>query len=514
MTVAQWLTAFVGIIWIRIFLEGFSSPSMTGYFQTDIYALSHYLIFFIAAVLTSIVVIGGSLSIPLIPMTRAVIFILPILWLPPLIDLTYGGAQMTYIYTSNIQTFVTYYLTYFGPMGSGATLGLRIELGILIVLFGGYVYLHTKSVTYALVGAWLQYTLIFLFGSLPSLVALIVPSKDFFIAIQQSIIPRSFSHPSEIYTAYRTLELLFDAALTKMLYVLLVIASVLWIRLALPDSFTAIVKNLRSERMFHFLLMFVFGILLALSSGVVVEWVFFDLITILVAFLSMVTACVFAIITNDLADESIDQISNAERPLVTGALTREMMRDGALISLLLTLFGGLALGSYALFWLGVFTAAYYVYSVPPLRLKRIPVFSSFFIGLASAAFMLLGFYLVSYDQTLLAFPGRVVFLVVASMMLLTNVRDLKDIEGDRAAGINTLPVLLGDRRARRVMGVMTVGAYVLVPLCIPVQSLWVPSLIAGALSWHVLEQGRSEKAIFLIYFSYLAVLVTTLYLTA
>jgi 4-hydroxybenzoate polyprenyltransferase len=257
--------------------------------------------------------------------------------------------------------------------------------------------------------------------------------------------------------------------------------------------------------------MFVLGVFVALSSGVMISWVFLDLVTFLVALCSMISACIFAIITNDLVDESIDRISNPERPLVTGALTTEIMRDGARIALLSTLLGGLALGSYALFWLSVFTAAYYVYSAPPLRLKRVPVLSSFFIGLASVSFMLLGFYLVSYDQTLLAFPGRLAFLVVASMMLLTNVRDLKDIDGDRAAGINTLPVILGDRRARRIMGIMALGAYALVPLCIPVRSLWVPSLIAGLGSWYLLEKGRTERAIFSVYFVYLVGLVAMLY---
>lgn len=512
MTIGQWLAAFVGIIWIRIFLEGFSSPSMTGYFQTDIYALTHYTIFFFAAVLTSIVVIGGLLRLPIVPMTRAVIFILPILWLPPLIDLTYGGAQMTYLYTPSFRALFIDYATYFGPLtDGGATLGLRIEIAILIVLFGGYVYLHTKSVAKALTGAWLQYTLVFLFGSLPSLVAILVPSNNFFSEIQRSLIPRSFSHPSEMYTAYRTFELLFDATLSKMLYLLLAGASVLWVRLAYPGIFRAMVRNLRTERILHYLVMFVLGVLVALSSGAVIAWSFFDVITFAVALCSMVAACVFAIVTNDLVDEQIDRVSNPERPLATGAITRGAMQEAALIALLLTLFGGLALSTYALFWLSIFTAAYYVYSVPPLRLKRIPIFSSFFVGIASASFMLLGFYIVSFDQTLAAFPGRLVFLLIASMTLLTNVRDLKDIEGDREAGINTLPVLLGDRRARRVMGILSCGAYILVPLCIPVSNLWIPSLIAGALSWHVLEQGRTERAIFSVYFAYLAVLVTVLY---
>lgn len=515
MTVGQWIAAFVGVVWIRMFLEGFSSPSVMGHVHSDVYALAHHTTFYLAVILTSIVVIGGLLGMRIVPMSRAVIFILPVIWLPPLIDLTYGGAQMTYIYTPSLSAVLENYVTYFGPLGNGgATVGMRMVIALLMLLFGAYVYVSSKSLVKAFVAAWLQYTVIFLIGVLPSLVALIVPSHDFFTAVHQSVVPRSFAHPSENYSTYRTLEVLFDAALLKMLYLILFAASVMWVRLASPRVFWAMVRNLRAERILHYVVMFALGVLIALSAGAGIGGAFFDVVTIVVAVCSMIAACMFAIITNDLEDESIDRISNTDRPLVTGALTREVMKDGALVALLLTLFGGLALGSYALFWLSTFTAAYYVYSVSPLRLKRVPILSSFLIGIASIAFMLLGFYLVSLDQTYAAFPERIVFLVVAFMTLFSNFRDLKDIEGDRAAGIKTLPVLLGDRRARRVMGIMTVGAYALVPLCIPVQSLWVPSLIAGALSWHVLEQGRSEKAIFLIYFAYLAVLVATLYLTA
>jgi 4-hydroxybenzoate polyprenyltransferase len=291
--------------------------------------------------------------------------------------------------------------------------------------------------------------------------------------------------------------------MAQSLYLILFASGAVWLYRVQGRAVRALVGNINPERLVHFLVFFALGGGIAFYQGAHIAWTALDFVTITVAVLTIIFTGMFAMVTNDLVDEPIDAISNKDRPLITGAITKDMMRDVLLLTGLMALFGALALGSYTLFWVLIFTAAYYIYSVPPLRLKRVPLLASVFIGIATLAVMLLGFFLVSADRAVTAFPAPFALLVVLFMMFISNVRDLKDIEGDAAAGIRTLPTILGERRSRMVIGAMMFVAYALVPLFIPRLVLWLPSLIAGFLSWTGLVHGKGEKFVFPLYFLYL-----------
>ncbi|MCX6789915.1 MAG: UbiA family prenyltransferase [Candidatus Kaiserbacteria bacterium] len=507
MSVAGWIAGFIGVVWIRCFLEAFSSPNKSGYLTSDLPTLLHYTLFYAAVIFLTVVCVSIATGISSTKMMRSVIFMLPLMWIAPLIDLMQKGSHMTYIFAANAEILFADFITCFG----GATLGLRIELGLLVLLLGGYVYLHTKRSSTAFVGMVVGYVVIFIAGSLPTLISFLLPTNGLFVSLQNSMLSHSFLHPSANYSVYRTLELLFDAGMAQSWYLILSIFGFAWLYRAQEDVVRALSHNLRPERIGHFMLMALLGGLIAFSAGSQISWTIFDFLTIAITGITILFTCIFAIISNDLVDESIDVISNIERPLVTGALTRKNMRDAGLVSGIMTILGALTLGSYATFWILVFTAAYYIYSVPPLRLKRVPLLASVFIGIATLVMMLLGFFLVSTNQALSAFPTSIALLVVVFMTLSANVRDLKDIEGDSSAGISTLPTLLGEKRARMTIGALMCIAYLFVPILIPISILWVPSSIAGVVSWGGLIQGKGERFVFPVYFMYLASVVLLLY---
>lgn len=517
MSIATWLAGFVGVVWIRYFLEAFSSPNISGYLPSDLPTLLHYTLFYAAVICVTVVCVSATTGIPPMKMMRVVIFVLPVMWLGPLIDLVCGGStHISYLFVANSSVLLHDFLTYFGPLtGVGATLGLRIELGILILMLGIYVFIHTKRLIMAILGMCAVYVVVFITAVLPSLIAFLFPlgagDTGLFLALQNALISHDFLHPSETYSAYRTLELLFDAIMAQTWYVVLCISGVIWTYHVKKDVVIAIFRNIRLERLFHFIVIAFLGGLIALSGGSLITWTILDFITIAVAVITIVFACIFAIAVNDIVDEPIDAISNTNRPLVTGTLSRSMMWNIELASGLMALAGALALGSYATFWILVFSATYYIYSVPPLRLKRVPVLASALIGIATLSMMLFGFFLVSTNQMLTAFPAPIALLVVLFMTLVANVRDLKDVEGDAAVGISTLPTLLGEKRSRMVIGVLMCVAYLFVPVLIPVSILWIPSGIAGIASWGGLIQGKGERLVFSIYFIYLASIVLLLY---
>lgn len=517
MSIAGWLAGVVGIIWIRIFLEAFSNPDVSkGFLDSALPTLLHCTLFYLGAVVVAVVVVSAVTRTSPLLMMRSIIFILPIMWLAPLIDLTYGGARIAYIFAAP-SVLLTDFFTYFGPLtGEGATLGLRIELGLIILMLGVYVFVRTKRLSTAFLGMIAGYVVIFASMVLPSI---LVPSSSGTLWGGNGILQNSLISHNSIYplyavyqaTDYASFSLFFDVSQAQIWYVILCISGMVWFYRVRKNVVCALFRNIRPERLTHFFVAGLLGGLIAIAEGVKINWTVLDFITIATALFTITFAWMFAVVTNDLVDEPIDAISNTDRPLITGALTKEMMRDVALVCGLLTLAGALALGSYATFWILLFSAAYYIYSVPPLRLKRVPLLSSAFIGVATLAIMLLGFFLISTSQVLSVFPAPVALLVVLFMTLITNVRDLKDSKGDAAAGIWTIPTLLGDTRARMVIGVMMFVAYAIVPLLMPITSLlWIPSLIAGVVSWLWVVQGRGERPVFSLYFVYLVSVVLIL----
>ncbi len=523
MSVVGWLAGAMGVVWIRYLLESFSSPNMSGYLFSDLPTLLHYTLFYFGAVTMTVVCVSVATKLSPLHMMRALVFMLPIVWLAPLIDLLRGGARMAYIYVATPGILFTDFLTYFGPFtGTGITFGLRVELGLLTLMLGAYVYIHTRRLSTAIIGAGIGYTVIFIAVAVPSLIAFFLPPvASGFIwasssgsawagALQSALVSHDFLHPSETYSVYRTAELLFNAMLAQVWYLIIFFFGTLWLYLVRKDIVRATLRNIRPERLAHFLIAALLGGLIVLAEGANIDWTILNLITIAVAALTITFAWMFAVIVNDIADESIDAVSNRERPLITGTLAKDTMRDAGFVVGLMALVGALTLGSYATFWILVFSAAYYIYSVPPLRLKRVPILASALIGIATLAIMMFGFFLLSANKIFAAFPPSIALLVVLFMTLLTNVRDIKDIQGDAAAGIWTLPTLLGDRLSRAIIGILVFIAYASVPLLFPIQILWIPSLIVGAVSWIGLVRGKGERFIFILYFLYLASIVLLL----
>jgi 4-hydroxybenzoate polyprenyltransferase len=511
-TVAGWLATFLGVLWIRYLLEAFSSPDPNGFLPSTVSTLVHFTMYYLATVTLTVVTVSAATRISALRMMRAVLFVLPIMWLGPLVDLSRGVyAKMSYVPVATPADLVHYFFTFFGPLtGFGATLGLRIELGILIVLIGVYVYTRTSRLTAALLGSFLTYVWIFVTFTIPSIISFVLPAGGILTALHGSLVYRSFLPPAELYSINTIGDFLTDAILAQTFYLLLCVSSVVWFLRTQKDATIAMLKNVRLARVSHFLTVAVLGALIALAEGNVVQWSLLDGITVTVAALVIVFAWLFAVATNDLADEPIDAISNASRPLITGAVTRGMMRDAAFIFGVMTLLGALALGSYSFFLMTIFTAAYYIYSMPPLRLKRVPMLASALIGIASLCCALLGFFLISVRRELIVFPSSVALLVVLFFTLLTNVRDLKDSAGDASAGISTIPTMLGERRARIIIGALMCLAYILVPLFIAIPALWVPSLIAGVASGIGIWLGFGERYAFALYFTYIVSIVTLL----
>ncbi len=221
-------------------------------------------------------------------------------------------------------------------------------------------------------------------------------------------------------------------------------------------------------------------------------WLRFALLALCLSY-----AAVFAIITNNIEDLEADRISNPHRPLVQGRVGLRAYLwagiSGECVALALAFAADVRMG-----W-GIFaiSAGYYVYSCRPLRLKRVPILSKALIGFNSLSVAVCGYALAGGNW--LEFPLSWLFFILIPLSLAANFVDLKDTAGDRAQGVATLPVLLGEATARHFIAAATLATYGMGALLLDIG--WVyPLNVAGA-GLHVYFLYRKpydERWVFLI----------------
>jgi 4-hydroxybenzoate polyprenyltransferase len=217
--------------------------------------------------------------------------------------------------------------------------------------------------------------------------------------------------------------------------------------------FIAVLKNIRLFRIVHYSFLIALGMIIALEikgagfdSALVLKLVF--------TLLGFGSAWLFAVFLNDIFDYDIDKISNTERPLVSGTLSIRDCKFIAAAFLVLTGFFGVLSGYHVFVFLILFTLLYgFIYSAPPFRLRKFFLIPNIIIGLCSLAAIMAGFAIVFGDQTLIVFPRTLALAFLGVFVLASNLKDLKDYEGDKAAGIKTIPSVFGLKYGRRIIGV-------------------------------------------------------------
>lgn len=512
-TPISWLAGISGILVVRFFLEPFSNPSLSGFFASDASTLVHYYTFFLAMALIMMVFI--QIVLPswkqVIPQLTLLSFVA--ILISPIVDwaVTAGkGMRMAYLYGTP-QEMLFSFLTFGGKsFDGGATIGLRIEVVLGVLLMGTFVYLVSKNRKRSIVSALILYVIIFALTSIPGTISIIGqgwhPAESAPVFLQYSIINSSTVlnnlHSSLQYSsALRMFEIAFNFMMGKILFLILVAAAFVWFRLNFKEKFIAVLKNSRLEKVGFCMLLIFLGLFLAHIKSPIVGLNWNDWLSVITLCLSFYFSIIFAICINDMADVNIDVVSSPSRPLITGALTKEDMKWAASVSLVASLISGFLAGYTAFFFVLVLTALYYIYSAPPTRFKLVPFFSSFIVSLCCLTPLLAGFFLLSPVKYVSAFPAKFILAAVVMFFLGSHIRDMKDIEGDRKAGIRTVPVLFGDKWGPRIVGAFAALALLLVPVFMKMFILFASAIPSAlAIYYFVNRKPYKEKYVFGTYF--------------
>lgn len=516
-TPISWLAGVSGVLMVRFFLESLSNPSSSGFFASDASTLVHYYLFFMTGLLILLLLLNFILPEwkNILPQLVALSSVAALI--SPIIDWIVSGGRglkMAYLFDTPREMIVSFFTLGGLDIFKGATIGLKIELALGIIFFAVFIYAIKKSWQKAFLSSLAVYSAIFLLAVLPGIVSILgqagsslqnEPMEFLLNSINHSSTVANNLHSSLKYsTAVRFFEISFNFLMGKILFLLCTALLLLWSYLNHKEKLKAVLDNFRTERVFAYLVMVFFGIFMAFKFSPSISMNWNDWLSVTTLCLSFVFSCLFAICANDMADIDTDKISNNLRPLVSNILSKEDMKQMGVIFLLASLLSGFLAGHLPFFFVLTFTALYYVYSVPPTRFKFIPFFSSFLISLCMLAAIISGFFLVSPIKYVSAFPDKLILAIVVIFFLLANVRDMKDVEGDKAAGIKTVPVLFGDVWGPKIVAVFAAAAFILVPLFSGIYILFIPAIPTAVLSWHFInKKPYKEKPLDITYFAFI-----------
>jgi len=215
----------------------------------------------------------------------------------------------------------------------------------------------------------------------------------------------------------------------------------------------------------------------------------------------------FSVVINDIYDLEIDKISpaNKNRILVQNIMGLEEYKDVGLIFFILANTAAFILGPmFFSVSLVLSSLCSYIYSAPPLRLRRWPFVGHLNIGLSSLCAVFLGFMVFAENQTFEQFPIKFGLLVILFFTLATHIKDIKDIKGDHENGVLTIFTVLGEKRGKLVAGILVFLSFLFFAVFLGNWILLAFSLLFGVTGFLLTYSKNSkENIVFGLYSIYL-----------
>lgn len=476
-TFIQWIVTFFCLVFLRTALiETFIYYGSSYKIYLFVGIFIHYPLFFLVVVLSLMTSLHLLTKEKIIKISKIIVFFSPVVLLPPIVDLIISRgkpASMDYIQNGSLIFLIKEFLTYMNNIPGIVPLGIKIEVFIVCLWVSIYVWLKTKNYFKTAMAPFLIYLIIFFYGSLPAIIKILFP----FISFQYS-----------------------DRNMVILFLFLTIIQLPIWFYFYDKNKLFAALRNIRILRLMHYWGMFSVGYLLGLKV-LSIQFTQHDCLSFVLGICSILFVWMFAVGVNDIVDIDIDRISCRDRPLVKEILSLEEVKNLNLVYFIFSiLFAYLVNYSFFVLIL-IYHCLAFIYSVPPLRLKRFLLISKLIIATASLSLVLGGFLAISPNQSLIQFPKEIIFFVLVCFTLGTNFIDVKDIEGDRAGGICTFMSLLGEKRGKKIVGFLVLSSYILAPLILYQNELLPIAMLLGLFSFLLINRKKwDERPVFMIYF--------------
>jgi 4-hydroxybenzoate polyprenyltransferase len=438
---------------IRSFIEFFSNPEPLFHISPWFVTLNYFLCF-----LSLIIGIGYIMSRivrePALKWIRVAALYSPIIFLAPLVDLIISngkGICMGYL-GSGGALLLHDLITFFGSLTKcGISPGMRIEIFIILAAISRIIWVKTKSTSKTILAALLSYLLIFATGAPSGILALVhgntsANSGAWFIEmISQGLIGTAHGYLS--LTADYFIPHALSLVMARIHLITAIVFGIIILWKEAPHHIRLWINNSRWERVLYYIALPITGALIAHSLNQTGNLNSLDGIGIITGTLSIITACWAAAVWNDYHDTSIDAISNTNRPLHTHVLSQETYIAYGLLFFVISIISALLINYPFFFCILTFQLAYGIYSYKGTHWKKHFVTSALTIGFIGMVMVVMGYLFVQPNQSLGDLPLSILLSIFVTLSIVSQVKDFKDVAGDKADSIQTLPVLLGKRKA-------------------------------------------------------------------
>ena len=512
-TVTQWITGTWSIIILRMVLESFSGNGLSLYLFLEVFV--HPPLLFLSMNLALVIFIALYTKTSPINLLKISIFTFPILLSMPIVDFVASGGQ------GNIRSqylFVPWpellekYVTFFGSNFTlGITYGVRLQLLLFILTTGAYLFYRTRKIWKTILGVVVGYTLFFIFTALPSIVGALsyLPRRPWEISeieIAQRFIGTrsifSIHYPPEKIQALFNIEM--GLILFPILVIFLLVIFYLWDRTKWKEFF----KHLRYLRLFFHLGALGVGMFLGMKIlRVPFDTSLYGILTIISLVIAVTAIWVVSLTINDRNDIAIDEISNPERLLPRKIFTKDEFKSIGIIAALLAFFGTILVG-YPFFMLGLASMILgFIYSSPPFRIRYWPFISHAYMALGTVFLVMMGFLLFAPSGTLNNFPVNFMALLVLVVTLIMNLKDIKDIEGDKPNAVYTIPTIFGLERSKTIIAILFFVSYLLFPLLLQAPQIFPTAIVFGLLTAFLIKMKKVHEGwIFTVYSLFVVVI--------
>ena len=505
-TYGTWLISVMSLILARIFIENWVSGIQTTTTGLLFVSVTHFAFSLLLTVLLFVPLVTWGAKIPVSVASRIVLFGFVIVLTPPLIDtwIAGGGHFVNFYKFDGLSGWFDghglplRFLTFFGDRPDfGVTYGVRIEIAFSILFLSLYTYFKTRQWRKSLLVAFFGYSIFFFLGTFPSWVALVVEGwKNGVGSVSDISIAQLFFTPEGVFSE-PTLDFsgILNFKMSLVYGVILPLVVTIEAGYFFPRVLQSLMRNARwPQILYHSGLMCVGMGLSVVFSGGRVEWTFFNTLAFIVLQFAIWSAWLAAVIINDIVDIRIDRLTNPLRPLPTQAVPEDTYQ-----SIGYTFFGAsILLAGCVSPKLAIVLVIYqifaWMYSAWPLRLKRVPVLGTLISAATGLMIIYIGFMLVAPEGTIERFPLPISLFLLISLTIVLAVKDFKDIEGDRADGVYTVPVIFGEDAARIILGIGTWLVYAASMIVIHESRLFIPSILFGGVSFFTILAANKEAS--------------------
>ncbi|MFZ1720576.1 MAG: UbiA family prenyltransferase [Candidatus Moraniibacteriota bacterium] len=495
------LCAFISLIFLRLLIENTVGGFPTRPFLYFFFEFSHTFLFFLFSFLLFLPLLSHFAKSSIKSAANILLFGFLIILTPPLLDwyISGGTGYWSFYEFDGIRGLIARFFSFFGSTPEiGVTYGVRIEVALSVLLFAVYIFLKTRDASRALLGGIASYAVFFILGTFPSYITIAVLgfSKGF-LSVTETDVAGLFLSPNNIF--FRSLIDPVSALNFKMslVYGLLLILTIgLFLLYSNKKIFLALYHNVRFPQVFYHGGLALLGIASAFFFiHLPFRPSFFEVLALLSLIASVISAWIASVIVNDLSDQNIDAMTNPTRPLPTNTIDPKNYTAIGISFFIASLILAGIISFKVLMLLLCYQAIAWVYSAPPFRLKRFPGIATLCAACASILILLSGFFLVAPDQ-LEALPRPLLFFLLIAYTFVLPIKDFKDIEGDRADGVFTLPVLLGAERAKLLIGGIIFLLFIGSVFILNAPKLILPAFIFGTLTFWLIQKSSHDHLFF------------------